>query len=139
MKLTHDMKSIWTDREGSVTCGRGVVARLLALCLGSLVALGTGELLTRWYYAFEARAQTRGGEGRIDEYDPRLGVRLIPNSRGREWSPEFDVELRINGQGFRMDRDVRTDGTSRIVLVGDSFTFGDGVDVAERYGDRLAF
>src|SRR5439155_19619121 len=93
--------------------------------------------LTRVYYVLQSRAERRGGEGQIDAYDAVLGVRLIPNSRGRKWSPEFDVEFRINAQGFRMDRDVRADGRSRIVVVGDSFTFGDGVDVLERYGDRL--
>lgn len=51
----------------------------------------------------------------------------IPNSVYRQVTPEVDVEMRINGQGMRSNRDfteAKHAGTCRIALLGDSYFMG---------------
>lgn len=51
----------------------------------------------------------------------------IPNAVYRQVTPEADVEMRINGQGMRSDRDFTLEkppGTCRIALMGDSYFMG---------------
>ena len=51
----------------------------------------------------------------------------IPNAVYRQVTPEADVEMRINGQGMRADRDFTLEkpaGTCRIGLLGDSYFMG---------------
>lgn len=55
-------------------------------------------------------------------------------------SGEFAFRFSTNRQGLRMDREVSLEpapGTRRILLVGDSFTFGYGVDQGETFADVL--
>lgn len=56
------------------------------------------------------------------------GVRgNIPNAVYRQVTPEADVEMRINGQGMRADRDFTLEkplNTCRIALMGDSYFMG---------------
>lgn len=52
---------------------------------------------------------------------------------------EFPAQIRINNLGFR-GRDLsegRPPGTLRVMVLGDSYTFGDHVDTAESYPARL--
>ena len=67
-------------------------------------------------------------------YDERLGWDLVPGTADRHQSSEFDVTIRINSHGLRSDREYaleKSPGTQRIVVIGDSFLFGHGVDAAE--------
>jgi lysophospholipase L1-like esterase len=59
---------------------------------------------------------------------------LIPGFVGREREREFDVEVRLNAEGYRQ-ADLRSDERphGRIVTIGDSFTFGHGVEGEEAY------
>ncbi len=56
--------------------------------------------------------------------------KLRPHFRGLFRYPEFQTEVRINGQGLRADRDYRPShaGVRRILAIGDSFTMGYSVD-----------
>jgi lysophospholipase L1-like esterase len=58
------------------------------------------------------------------EWNPVVGVKLIPGKHGRSVAPgTFDVPVRINSHGYR-DREhsyEKPPGTKRIVLLGDSF------------------
>lgn len=53
----------------------------------------------------------------------------------------YDLHVRTNAAGFRdehpLDRTAKP-GQRRIVFVGDSFTFGHGVEVSDRFSDRIA-
>jgi lysophospholipase L1-like esterase len=64
---------------------------------------------------------------------------LQPNLKCRHTSSEFDVAVRINNRGLRdIERPYRkARGMTRILLVGDSFTFGYGVEESERFANRL--
>jgi lysophospholipase L1-like esterase len=71
--------------------------------------------------------------------DPRRAFRLTPGFRGVEVSSEFRVAVAINAQGLR-DRElaaVKPPGTRRLLVLGDSFTYGSGVAAEETYPERL--
>lgn len=72
-------------------------------------------------------------------YDSELGWRMVPGAEkvGRFWSGAHPA--RINSHGWR---DAETpyenaSGKRRMVVVGDSFTFGVGVDAGERFTEVL--
>ena len=63
-----------------------------------------------------------------------LPYRLRPGYTGRLRTPEFDTTIRINSLGFRDKEFARTKkGQYRILFLGDSFTFGWGVEAEESY------
>ena len=64
----------------------------------------------------------------------------IPNSVYRHITPEVDVELRVNGQGFRADHDLeipKPDGLLRIAILGDSFFMGYEADLEESFAGQI--
>jgi lysophospholipase L1-like esterase len=69
--------------------------------------------------------------------DPVLPFRFQENASGRMSYPgEFDVAVRINGQGLRADEDytyAKPEGVVRIAILGDSMTFGQGVEASQAY------
>jgi hypothetical protein len=71
--------------------------------------------------------------------DPVLDHSFIPNSSGHYKTTEFDVEYRINSLGLREHEISRTKpaGTRRVLMLGDSFTEGDGVDHDATFSHRL--
>ncbi len=59
---------------------------------------------------------------------------LFPGTQSKSWY------IRTNSIGIRDDREFsasKADGITRILLFGDSFTFGTGVDVQERYSNLI--
>jgi len=74
------------------------------------------------------------------EYHPVVGYRFIPGLKARHPHESGGYLIRINNAGFRSNYDFvpqKRPGIRRILLFGDSFTFGDGVAVEKRYGDLL--
>lgn len=67
---------------------------------------------------------------------PPLGE---PGASLRQWknTGDYDVGVRFNRHGLRDARDVATAGPDDVLALGDSFTFGWGVEEKERFGDRL--
>lgn len=64
---------------------------------------------------------------------------LVPRGKGRFKGDEFDIRINVNSSGFRgpeLARD-KTAGRKRIVFVGDSFTFGWGVNEEETFVSLL--
>jgi len=81
----------------------------------------------------------RSGEARLHLYVPQetgIFYRIKPHHRQVFRSDEFRTEVRTNNLGFRDDADYRGEPLD-VAVVGDSFTFGHGVDTGERYGDLL--
>lgn len=78
--------------------------------------------------------------GRGVGFDPVLGWRMLPNVEkvGEFWSAREPG--RTNAHGWRdVERThAKPDGVRRVVALGDSFTFGQGVDRAERFTELLA-
>ncbi|WP_430912688.1 SGNH/GDSL hydrolase family protein [Methylobacterium sp. sgz302541] len=74
-------------------------------------------------------------------FDPVLGYRFVPGLRARVPHEDGGYPIRTNALGFRSDHEFVGEpkpGMRRVLLFGDSFTAGDGVPNAERFGDRLS-
>ena len=73
-------------------------------------------------------------------YHPVIGWWFIPNLKAMIPHDDSFYLLRTNSQGMRSNREyplLRPGGRRRIILLGDSYTAGDGVSNDERYSDRL--
>jgi len=107
----------------------------LGLATASLaVAGGVLEIAVRW-----ASPQDLHRDEGLWVPDRERAFRLAPGFRGTEVSHEFRVPIAINSRGLR-DREItpaKPPGTVRILVVGDSFTYGSGVASEETYPKRL--
>jgi lysophospholipase L1-like esterase len=75
----------------------------------------------------------------MHQADERLGYRLVPNYETRHQTSDFDTFIKINSEGLR-DYEHRKDKDSttfRILVLGDSITFGLGVNIDESYPKLL--
>lgn len=114
---------------------RALASRLLALLFGAGVAILLGEVVLRLASPPSLRIRVTDLREFL-RFDPRLGWVNRPGSAGRlRFLPDFDHEVRINSRGLR-DREVpyeRKPGAARILALGDSFTFGQGVNVEQSW------
>lgn len=67
--------------------------------------------------------------------DPLVSYRLKENYRGVHKTPEFKVKVETNSDGLRDYEHPfkKEEGSYRILVIGDSFTFGEGVEMEESY------
>lgn len=77
--------------------------------------------------------------GTVIRFDPNLGWALIPNSylHSVDHRRGLDYTIRTNSHGLR-EREFALEkkpGTKRILFIGDSVTFGTGVDAGWRFSD----
>ncbi|MEO5374072.1 MAG: hypothetical protein H7840_07290 [Alphaproteobacteria bacterium] len=106
--------------------GAGVVA----------AALVVGEMAARTALPdIDPTRQIRFEAGRGDA--PTLGPRDVTLRQVKN-TGDFNVAVRFNRHGFRDAGDVALSGPRDIVLVGDSFMLGWGVEEEERTSNRLA-
>jgi lysophospholipase L1-like esterase len=112
------------------------LGRLALVCSALLLALSLAELLWR------AARTSQYGPTTNPSYvlhDPELGWRYRPGARARHLTSEFDVEVRVNDQGFR-DAPFPPPGglpEPTILALGDSQTFGWGVAAEQAFPSRL--
>lgn len=107
----------------------------------SLLGVAAAEFGLRWQ-----RARIAGSD-RLDPglilFDSALGWRLNPNWTGNHQHHDFSVSYTIAANGFRhapsADRDTVRDAENpkRIAIVGDSFTFGLGVNDSETFVESM--
>jgi lysophospholipase L1-like esterase len=111
--------------------------RALLALFSCFIALIAAELFLRRGGPAPARRIEASG---MNVHDPRLGWALAPGARTRQSNREYDTAVRINAQGFRADREYShapARGVTRIVALGDSFTFGQGVEIQEAWPSIL--
>ena len=71
-------------------------------------------------------------------YEPLLGWKLIPNKKGRFKTKEFDIEVKINSDGFRdYEYSIVKKRKSRIIMLGDSYLWGWGVELEETFSKYI--
>ncbi len=104
------------------------------LALGLVLATLAGELALRLFWP--QRSSVVVG---MFQADPDAGYRLKPDYKSEIRVPEYRVQVRTDGEGYRVPRDGVTtdDREARILCIGDSFTFGVGVDAEEAFPERL--
>ncbi len=102
--------------------------RLFALFTLSL-SLSASLFAAEWFLSYQR--QTVELSDRLEPgmilYDPRLGWRLKPNWFGSHKHYDFDVNYNINRFGFRGRPPTELE-SRRYAVVGDSFSFGQGVN-----------
>jgi len=108
--------------------GRGLLLSGISLLVVFLIA----ETVTRIVYH-------PPNLGRVIQFDENLGWSLKPNSRLRsvDLVRGFDYVIDVNSFGMREREFDRNKSTTRILAIGDSFTFGTGVEVQWRFSDVM--
>jgi len=108
----------------TLTAASIVIALLICEGIVRILGLG-GTALTR---------------GMLHQYDPEAGWRCYPNLDARYSLPgSFNVRVRCNSRGLR-DSDkgyTKPPGTRRILVLGDSFMWGYGVENNEMFSTVL--
>lgn len=119
-----------SDISGSRKVGFGVLSSLL----GVVIALVIVE------FAVGVLKPQIDPAGRMDEgfilYDERLGWKLAPGWRGRHDHHDFEVRYGVNSLGFRGDA-LGFSRPGSVMFLGDSFTFGLGVNDDEVFTGLL--
>jgi hypothetical protein len=103
---------------------------------GCIIVLMLAEAAARVF--FPGLAPNREERVKFWEYDDLLGWSHRPNQRGRFNHPDFSVEVSINSLGMR-DREYPRERTEkkRMLVLGDSFGFGFGVEHNQRFSELL--
>lgn len=112
---------------------RSSVRNVLLVILSVVITTVALEAVLRIF-----KPQVYFGE-RLNTWDEELGIRHIPGTATHLVRPEFSTEVVINSKGLR---DVehsydKPSGTRRILCLGDSFTFGFGVERHEAFPSLL--
>ena len=119
-----------------VARGAAIALAMLAV-LTALLETGARVALGDDFVQGERRARTWKVCGR---YDPELGWSNHPGVRARIHADDLiDYRVRINSLGFR-DPERSLDpppGVRRVLLLGDSVSWGWGVDDGERFSDLI--
>lgn len=114
---------------------RKLISFAVLLVVGiSALAVVASEYLLRVLDDRIARSE-RMQPGLI-RYDPRLGWALAAGWSGRHQHHDFDVAYAITPQGLR-DDPAANSAHPRVLVLGDSFTFGLGVAGAQTFVSRL--
>lgn len=111
---------------------QGLGKRALLWFTGVLVGVGLGELMMRVAWA-EARSPYPEG---LFVADADAGYVLRSDYRGSQEIGGEPIELHTNSLGLR-DGSPRDDVDRTILVLGDSFTFGHGVDVEDNLTEVL--
>jgi hypothetical protein len=117
--------------------------QLLFFSVSFLLSLAIGELGLRLLpkFAPQPRAHVGLEADRANKYfvpDPELGWRMRPHDEIVVETDEYRVAYRSNALGYREERRAEpAPDARRIALVGDSFTFGQGVPYEQTFGALL--
>ncbi len=116
----------------AVTRIKAVLIRLTAIALGALMGVGVAEIGLRLFYP-----QMTGPA--MHAYDPRTGSRPVPNLRGRFNVPgRYSFTFTNDALGMRVTGIVsRETARTRILLLGDSYAYGVGVNDRETFAYLL--
>jgi GDSL-like Lipase/Acylhydrolase family len=113
----------------------------LLLLVATLLALAAAEGLLALFGLATPEPPIYPGERTVatgPTVDPLIGWKLPPNATVEESGVDYDVSYQANPQGFRSPQDFeRATPRRRIVLLGDSYTFGTGVEQGQTFAARL--
>jgi lysophospholipase L1-like esterase len=116
---------------------RGILINVSLIILSTLFALFLSEMALR-IMGFRPMYVSPERD-RFWKYDSLLGWAHEPGQEGIFETPQFRTIVRINDKGLR-DRPhsyERQNNTERILVLGDSFAWGYGIDESERFSQLL--
>jgi hypothetical protein len=116
------------------SAARGFAFALITVLLSAGISLAVAEWVLR-YQRQQIETSDRMDPGMI-LYDSRLGWRLAPNWKGKHHNSDFDATYSVNRFGLRGGSGDPS-GPGAVALVGDSFTFGQGVNDEETFVHHL--
>ena len=117
--------------------GRGILINLSLIIISILFALFLSEIALRLIGLNPLYVSPE--RDRFWKYDALLGWAHQPGQEGIFETPQFRTVVRINEKGLR-DREhsyERQNDTERVLVLGDSFAWGYGVEESERFSQRL--
>jgi len=130
-----------TSRPPSRSAAAATRRRWLLPVTAAVFALVLGEALLALFGPAEPAPPIYPGEREVatgPTVDRLIGWKLPPNTAVEESAADYSVTYRSNPQGFRSPHDFdRPTPRRRIALLGDSYTFGTGVEQSETYAARL--
>lgn len=106
--------------------------------LALVIVTGISLLVTEWLVRLVLPKYHPAGQiSFVLEDGFPLGPR---NFKGRLWrnTGDYDVSVHVNADGFRDRKNLRNSSAENLFVVGDSFSFGWGVEEEERYSERAA-
>ncbi|KPL10388.1 hypothetical protein AMJ85_05860 [candidate division BRC1 bacterium SM23_51] len=114
-----------------------ILFSLVAFCLGAVALLGAGEIVCRLLHGdkFSDLSLNYFPPGSVI-YDPVVGWRYRPGYEGQWRYFEYAFNVKINSTGLR-DREYGPKSKPRILFIGDSHTFGVGVDISQTFVKRV--
>jgi hypothetical protein len=132
-----------TDLKKSAPRFSGRTGNIVLILVSVLLAIGIAETLMRRAYA--GRPFSLGYVGQYPNRPSRnfitdelTGWRMRPSHEFTWITEKLTHSYKSNAQGFRADADFNpSDSGKKIVLVGDSYTFGAGVDFPDTFGEVL--
>lgn len=131
------LESFFRNRSLSTKGVLGGVALLLISSILGLVLLDVGlravDSSTFWVQTLVSEQQNYW------HYDELVGWSHVPGLEGRYSASDFDVHVKISDHGLR-DRSYdyqRPDGVFRIVVLGDSYAWGFGVEHQEVFTEII--
>jgi lysophospholipase L1-like esterase len=116
---------------------RGLLINLSLILVSTLIGLGLSEMAVR--YMGMKPMYVSPERGKFWKYDPVLGWAHQPGQEAVFETPQFRTSVRINEKGLR-DRShsyTKQNANERILVLGDSFAWGYGVEESERFSQLL--
>lgn len=114
------------------------------ILLGLAVGLAVSEAGLRvWDRLEQSREQAVNFYDCADKlyaHDSTIGWRLVPNETCRQRTVEYDIQYKTNSKGLRDDEEhsyAKDTSKKRIIVLGDSHTFGQGVAAENTFGKLL--
>ena len=125
-----------TDLPVQLPRRKKIIFSTILLCCSILTTLALCEFILRYQKQSQQKIDLLDPD--LIVYDSRLGWKLTPRWRGNHQHNDFKVRYSTNRYGFRGDftRPASPDG-QRFAFLGDSFTFGFGVNDHETFVDKL--
>lgn len=103
------------------------------------ISVVIGLVVVEW--ALRATTGSMQSSESMDEgfilFDSRLGWKLNPGWEGKHRHHDFEVQYQVSELGFRGDALEFSGESQKVFFLGDSFTFGLGVDEGETFPDFL--
>lgn len=127
--MTTEHNAYWFRRYPRTALFLVVLVGITLILL--LAELATRILIPEWTPASAERAF-------FWHYDEVLGWAHRPNQEGRFLHKDFSISVRINSVGLR-DREypLERTGKKRMLVIGDSFAWGFGVERDQRFDETL--